>query len=66
MENLWREFGILKCTVLEVLQLDEGAVNLEGYAYKVVRFPSMFNDGLRLPLCIPIHDVLDMVSMAPA
>lgn len=66
LDSLRQEYNVPRITNLKVLRLDEGATNLEGFTYKVAFYPAILSDGLQLPFCHPIHDVLDTVGVALA
>lgn len=62
------ETGV-RCTIKHSLHgsmARQGAMDLEGYTYKVVLFPSIFLNNVWLQFCSPVQDVLDMVGMVLA
>lgn len=66
LDSLKWEYNVPRAINFKVLPSDKGVVDPEGYAYKVQLYTVMFSDGLQLPFGLPVHDVLDMTSMAPA
>lgn len=57
--SLWALFAIPNSGILEVLKPNFNAVGTEDFAEKVTLFLSMFKNGLRVPFCRPICEVLD-------
>lgn len=51
---------------MEVLALASGAVDLKGNSKKVALYSDMFLQGMRLPFCHPMHDVLAFLGMTSA
>lgn len=45
---------------MEVLE----AINNEGFSSKVANLVALLSHRLRFPFCCPLHDILDLLSLA--
>lgn len=51
-------------TVLD--RLPHGCYDDEGFSGRVTLIVALLAHGLRLPFCRPLHDILDLLNLAPA
>lgn len=64
LRSLRGSYDILDSVVLEVPEPRSRVVDSEGFAERVTLFPSMFANGLRLPFCWSVHNVMDYLRLA--
>lgn len=62
--NIQHEFHIPETIVLEVAS--SGCCDDEGFAGKVAITIPLLSHGLRLSFCHPLHDILELLDLAPA
>lgn len=63
LKNLWEDFCILDTAFLKIPAL--GCVDEEGFSDKVALTMCALTHELRLPFCHPLHNILDLLLIAP-